>query len=132
MSMSDPLSDMLSRIRNGQMAGKSTVAVPASQIKAKVLDVLIREGFIRGYSETIIRTGIREFTVELKYDEGQPVIRELSRVSRPGQRVYSAIKDLPRVYNGLGVSIVSTSKGVMSDHEARQANVGGEILCKVF
>ncbi len=132
MSMSDPLSDMLSRIRNGQMAGKSTVAVPASQIKAKVLDVLIREGFIRGYSETIVRTGIREFTVELKYDEGQPVIRELSRVSRPGQRVYSAIKDLPRVYNGLGVSIVSTSKGVMSDHEARQANVGGEILCKVF
>ena len=132
MSMSDPLSDMLSRIRNGQMAGKSTVAVPASRIKAKVLDVLIREGFIRGYSETIVRTGIREFTVELKYDEGQPVIRELSRVSRPGQRVYSAISDLPRVYNGLGVSIVSTSKGVMSDHEARQANVGGEILCKVF
>lgn len=132
MSMSDPLGDMLTRIRNGQRVGKNTVNCPASSFRANVLGVLEREGFIRGFSWAELRTGIQELTIELKYAEGEPVIKEISRVSTPGQRVYFKIKDLPRVYNGLGISILSTPRGVMSDAEAREANVGGELLCKVF
>ncbi|HRK94880.1 MAG TPA: 30S ribosomal protein S8 [Rhodospirillales bacterium] len=132
MSMTDPLGDMLTRIRNGQTAKKNAVTSPASKLRACVLDVLQREGFIRGYSEVELRPGIRELRIELKYHEGQPVIREISRVSKPGRRVYSGIKDLPRVYNGLGVAILSTPRGVISDAEARDAHVGGEVLCKVF
>ena len=132
MSMTDPLGDMLTRIRNGQQAKKSTVMAPASKLRSNVLDVLKREGFIRGYTQEEDRPGITELTIELKYHEGAPVIREISRVSTPGCRVYSKIKDLSRVYNGLGISILSTPRGVMSDAEARGANVGGEVLCKVF
>jgi small subunit ribosomal protein S8 len=123
---------MLTRIRNGQRARKQSVLAPASRLHARVLDVLKREGYIRGYNEQEARPGVREFTIELKYHEGEPVIREISRVSRPGRRVYSKIKDLPKVYNGLGVSILSTPRGVISDSEAREAHVGGEVLCKVF
>ena len=130
MSMTDPLGDMLTRIRNGQQAKKSTVMAPASKLRSNVLDVLKREGFI--YTQEEVRPGITELTIELKYHEGAPVIREISRVSTPGCRVYSKIKDLSRVYNGLGISILSTPRGVMSDAEARGANVGGEVLCKVF
>jgi small subunit ribosomal protein S8 len=132
MSMTDPLGDMLTRIRNGQQAKKSTVMAPASKLRSNVLEVLKREGFIRGYTKEEVRPGITELTIELKYHEGIPVIREISRVSTPGCRVYSKIKDLSRVYNGLGISILSTPRGVMSDAEARGANVGGEVLCKVF
>ncbi len=132
MSMTDPLGDMLTRIRNGQRARKNTVVAPASKLRSNVLEVLKREGFIRGYSQAEIRPGINELNIELKYHEGDPVIREISRVSTPGCRVYSKIKDLGRVYNGLGISILSTPRGVMSDAEARDANVGGEVLCKVF
>lgn len=132
MSMSDPLGDMLTRIRNGQRAGKSLIAVPASKMRSTVLDVLQREGYIRGYSWAEVRQGIAELTVELKYNEGEPVIKEISRVSKPGRRVYSGIKKLPSVYNGLGIAILSTPRGVMSDNEARAANVGGEVLCRVF
>jgi small subunit ribosomal protein S8 len=132
MSMSDPLGDMLTRIRNGQRVGKSTVCCPASKFRANVLGVLEREGFIRGFSWAELATGLQELTIELKYADGEPVIREINRVSRPGRRVYSGIKDLQRVYNGLGISILSTPRGVMSDAEAREANVGGEVLCRVF
>ena len=132
MSMTDPLGDMLTRIRNGQRAHKSTVVAPASKLRSNVLDVLKREGFIRDYSQAETRPGISEITIELKYYEGDPVIREINRVSTPGRRVYSKIKDLSRVYNGLGISILSTPRGVMSDAEARDANVGGEVLCQVF
>jgi small subunit ribosomal protein S8 len=132
MSFSDPIGDLLTRIRNGQNAHHPTVAVPASKLRASVLEVLKREGFIRGYSQKELSAGISEITVELKYHEGEPVIREISRVSKPGRRVYSKIKELPRVYNGLGISILSTPRGVLSDGEARDANVGGEVLCTVF
>ena len=132
MTMSDPLGDMLTRIRNGQRAHKSAVESPASRLRSNVLEVLEREGFIRGYSETEMQTGISELRIELKYHEGEPVIREIKRVSKPGRRVYSKIKDLPREYNGLGISILSTPRGVLSDQEARAANVGGEVLCRVF
>ncbi len=128
MSLSDPLGDMLTRIRNGQKAGKATIVSPASKLRASVLDVLIREGYIRGYQQS----GEIELKIELKYHEGHPVIREISRVSKPGRRVYASVKALPRINNGLGVSILSTPKGVMADHAARDANVGGEILCTVF
>lgn len=130
--MTDPLGDMLTRIRNGQLARKSSVIAPASRLRANVLEVLKREGFIRGYAEQDVRAGISELVIELKYHEGQPVIREIARISKPGRRVYSKIKDLPRVSNGLGISILSTPRGVMSDAEARAANVGGEVLCRVF
>jgi small subunit ribosomal protein S8 len=123
---------MLSRIRNGQMARKSSVTAPASRLRSNVLEVLKREGYIRGYSQSEVRAGIAELVIELKYHEGQPVIRSIDRVSTPGRRVYSKIKDLPRVSNGLGISILSTPRGVMSDAEARAANVGGEVLCQVF
>jgi small subunit ribosomal protein S8 len=132
MSMSDPMGDMLTRIRNGQQARKSTVVAPASRFRSSVLDVLKREGYIRGFSKLESRPGISEIKIELKYHEGDPVIREIKRVSTPGCRVYSKIKDLPRIYNGLGISIISTPRGVMSDAEARAANVGGEVLCRVF
>ena len=132
MSMSDPMGDMLTRIRNAQSVGKSTVSCPASKFRANVLGVLEREGYIRGFSWAELRTGVQELTIELKYAEGEPVIREISRVSTPGRRIYSKIKDLPRVYNGLGISILSTPQGVLSDAEAREANVGGEVLCQVF
>ncbi len=132
MTMSDPLGDMLTRIRNGQRARKSTVNAPASRLRSNVLEVLKREGFIRGYSQFEIKPGISELKIELKYHDGKPVIRKISRISTPGRRVYSGIKDLPKVYNGLGISIISTPRGVMSDAEARAANVGGEVLCQVF
>ncbi|MEQ8586683.1 MAG: 30S ribosomal protein S8 [Thalassobaculaceae bacterium] len=132
MSMSDPLGDMLTRIRNGQSARKSVVVSPASRLRANVLEVLQREGYIRGFSQDDVRAGVSEIKIELKYAEGEPVIKEIKRVSTPGRRVYSKIKDLPRVYNGLGIAILSTPRGVMSDNEARAANVGGEVLCQVF
>jgi small subunit ribosomal protein S8 len=132
MSMNDPLGDMLTRIRNAQMRGKSTVATPASKLRAWVLDVLVGEGYIRGYESAKTENGQGELVISLKYFEGMPVIREIKRVSKPGRRVYMAVKDIPTVRNGLGVSIVSTPKGVMSDAAARVANVGGEVLCTVF
>ena len=132
MSMSDPVADLLTRIRNGQRAKRNTVTAPASNIRENVLSVLAREGYIRGFERYNIRRGIDEIKIELKYFEGEPVIREINRISRPGCRVYSKIRDLPKVYNGLGISILSTPRGVMSDAEAREANVGGEVLCQVF
>ena len=132
MTMSDPLGDMLTRIRNGQSARKDTVISPASRFRLNVLDVLKREGYIRDYSRVELRPGVYELKIELKYHDGLPVISEIQRVSRPGRRVYSKIKDLTRVYNGLGIAILSTPRGVMSDLEAREAKVGGEILCHVF
>ena len=130
--MNDPLGDMLTRIRNAQMRGKSTVKTPASKLRAWVLDVLAGEGSIRGYESAKTDNGQGELTISLKYFEGTPVIREIKRVSKPGRRVYMGVKDIPAVRNGLGVSIVSTPKGVMSDAAARSANVGGEVLCTVF
>jgi small subunit ribosomal protein S8 len=130
--MNDPLGDMLTRIRNAQMRGKSTVTTPASRLRIWVLDVLKDEGYIRGYEKTTGANGHPALEISLKYYEGTPVIRELKRVSTPGRRVYMSVGDLPQVRQGLGVSIVSTSKGVMSDAHARQANVGGEVLCTVF
>jgi len=132
MAMSDPLGDLLTRIRNGQRTGKSKVRAPASKLRANVLEVLKREGYIRGFRTDAGDSGYQEVEVELKYNEGAPVIQEIARVSRPGRRVYSKIKELPRVYNGLGITILSTPRGVMSDQEARAANVGGEVLCRVF
>ena len=130
--MTDPIGDMLTRIRNGQRARKALVNSPASKLRARLLDVLQREGYIRGYTQLEMDAGKPELSIELKYHEGEPVIREISRVSKPGRRVYSSIKDLPTIYNGLGISILSTPQGVMSDSEARLANVGGEVLCRVF
>ena len=132
MSMNDPLGDMLTRIRNAQMRGKSTVRTPASKLRAWVLDVLKDEGYIRGYDAVTSADGHPELEISLKYYEGTPVIRELKRVSKPGRRVYASVQDIPSVRNGLGLSIVSTPKGVMSDAAARTANVGGEVLCTVF
>jgi small subunit ribosomal protein S8 len=130
--MNDPLGDMLTRIRNAQMRGKSTVRTPASKLRAWVLDVLADEGYIRGYETATDELGHPALEISLKYYEGSPVIRDLKRISKPGRRVYMAVKDLPSVRQGLGVSIVSTPKGVMSDQAARSANVGGEVLCTVF
>lgn len=132
MTMTDPLGDMLTRIRNGLQARKDMVVTPASKLRANVLDVLQREGFIRGYTPAEVRKGLNELRIELKYFEGEPAIRNLQRVSKPGRRIYSNVNDLPRVRNGLGISIVSTPKGVLSDAEARDQNVGGEVLCTVF
>jgi small subunit ribosomal protein S8 len=132
MALNDPLGDMLTRIRNAQMRKKGKVTTPGSRIRANVLDVLKDEGYIRGYSTTELGNGRTEFDIELKYFDGRPVIREIARVSKPGRRVYAAVDAMPRVGNGLGITIVSTSKGVMADHAAREANVGGEVLCKVF
>ncbi|MDH3663987.1 MAG: 30S ribosomal protein S8 [Alphaproteobacteria bacterium] len=130
MSLSDPLGDMLTRIRNGQSAQKSAIASPASRLRKNVLEVLQREGYIRGFSQS--DEGHMPLSIELKYHNGEPVIKELRRVSKPGRRVYTGVKDLPRIYNGLGIAILSTPRGVMSDAEAREAHVGGEILCTVF
>ncbi|WP_112311942.1 30S ribosomal protein S8 [Pseudogemmobacter bohemicus] len=132
MPVNDPIGDMLTRIRNSSLRGKSTVSTPASTLRARVLDVLLAEGYIRGYEKSETSNGQGEFTISLKYYEGEPVIRELKRVSKPGRRVYMGVEDLPSVRNGLGVAIVSTPKGVLSDANARAANVGGEVLCTVF
>jgi small subunit ribosomal protein S8 len=132
MSLSDPLGDLLTRIRNAQGARKTMCVSPASALRANVLEVLKREGYIRGYSSEVLRPGVSQLRIELKYSEGEPVIKEIHRVSKPGRRVYSKIRELPRVYAGLGVSILSTPRGVLSDAEARAANVGGEVLCRVF
>ena len=132
MSFSDPLGDMLTRIRNGQKARKLSITSPASRLRANVLEVLKQEGYIRGYSQEKISEGIEQLTVELKYYENQPVIRSLDRVSKPGRRVYAKIKDLKPVNNGLGTIVLSTPKGILSDGKARELNVGGEILCNIF
>ncbi len=132
MSMSDPLGDMLTRIRNAQMRNKSTVSTPASKLRGWVLDVLKSEGYIRGYESVKNDFGRDEIEVSLKYFEGNPVIKELKRISKPGRRVYAGAKEIPQVRQGLGVAILSTPKGVMSDMQARATNVGGEILCTVF
>jgi small subunit ribosomal protein S8 len=132
MTMSDPLGDMLTRIRNAQQAGHTKVEAPLSRLRTNVLDVLKREGYIRDFNVEETKDGHGTVVIELKYHEGRPVIQEISRVSRPGRRVYSKIKELPRYYNGLGCTILSTPRGVLSDHEARDQNVGGEVLCRVF
>ncbi len=131
MAMNDPIGDLLTRIRNAQMRNKSKVSSPNSRLRESVLDVLKSEGYIRGYA-VVEREGRSEIEIELKYFDGEPVIREIERVSKPGRRVYTSVKNMPRINNGLGVTIVSTPKGVMADHDARDANVGGEILCTVF
>ena len=132
MSMSDTLGDMLTRIRNGQTTNKKVVDAPASRFRKNVLEVLKREGFIRNFEEKEMKPGINFFEIELKYYNGKPVITEIKRVSKPGRRVYSSIQNLQKTYNGLGISILSTPRGVMSDNEAREANVGGEVLCTIY
>ena len=132
MSMSDTLGDMFTRIRNGQTTNKKVVDAPASRFRKNVLEVLKREGFIRNFEEKEMKPGINFFEIELKYYNGKPVISEIKRVSKPGRRVYSSIKNLQKTYNGLGISILSTPRGVMSDNEAREANVGGEVLCTIY
>ena len=132
MSLSDPIGDLLTRIRNGQMARHGAIAAPNSKKRRAVLDVLQKEGFIRGYSVSELRAGVSELRIELKYFDGEPVIREIKRVSRPGLRNYTSLKDMPRVRNGLGISIVSTSQGVMTDADARDRNIGGEVMAQVF
>ena len=131
MPMTDPLGDMLTRIRNAQMRKMSKVSTPASKLRKNVLDVLVAEGFLRGYAE-VDTEGRTEFEIELKYYDGLGVIRTIERVSKPGRRVYASVKNLPRVANGLGVSILRTPRGEMADHDAREQNVGGEVLCRVF
>lgn len=132
MALSDPLGDMLTRIRNAQRARMAAVESPASRLRVNVLEVLKREGYIRGYTRREERAGLDMLRIELKYQDGEPVIKQIARVSKPGRRVYSKIAELPKVFNGLGISILSTPRGVMSDNEARAANVGGEVLCRVF
>jgi small subunit ribosomal protein S8 len=132
MAVNDPIGDLITRIRNAQMRNKSKVSTPGSSLRTSVLEVLKTEGYIRGYASVERKDGKSELEIELKYFEGTPVIREIERVSKPGRRVYSSVKNLPRINNGLGVAILSTPKGVMADHEARDANVGGEILFTVF
>ena len=132
MAVNDPLGDMIARIHNAQMRSKAKVSMPASRLRVSVLDVLKTEGYIRGYAAVDHSSGFKELEIELKYFDGAPVIREISRVSKPGRRVYASVKNLPRVNNGLGISVLSTPKGIMADHEARDANVGGEILFTVF
>ena len=132
MSLQDPLSDLFSRIRNAQMRNKSIVSSPVSKLRENILEVLKKEEYIRGYSITKHSSGREEIDIELKYDERGPVISNITRISKPGRRVYSGAERIPFIHNGLGISIISTSKGVMSDNEARQQKVGGEIICKVF
>ena len=132
MATNDPVGDLITRIRNAQLRNKTKVSTPGSKLRGRLLDVLKSEGYIRGYTTVEHKDGRSEFEVELKYFDGAPVIREIERVSKPGRRVYAAVDGMPRVGNGLGITIVSTSKGVMADHAAREANVGGEVLCKVF
>ncbi|MCX7313578.1 MAG: 30S ribosomal protein S8 [Hyphomicrobiales bacterium] len=132
MVMNDPIGDLIARINNAQMRKKPKVSTPGSRLRVSVLEVLQSEGYIRGYSKVDHSDGRSELEIELKYFDGEPVIREMSRVSKPGRRVYVAVRNLPRINNGLGVAILSTPKGVMADHDARDANVGGEVLCTVF
>ncbi len=132
MAVNDPLGDMLTRIRNAQMRKRNKVTTPGSSLRKKVLDVLESEGYIRGYSTTDYGNGRSEFEIELKYFDSEPVIRTIERVSKPGRRVYATVGAMPRIANGLGVAILSTPKGVMADHAARENNVGGEVLCTVF
>src|SRR5690242_2035245 len=132
MAVNDPISDMIARIRNAQMRNKPKVSMPGSKQRERVLEVLKAEGYIRGYAAVAHASGRNEIEVELKYFDGTPVIREIERVSKPGRRVYTSVKNLPRVNNGLGISVLSTPKGIMADHDARDANVGGEILFTVF
>jgi len=132
MPMNDPVGDLIARINNAQMRKKPKVSTPGSRLRVSVLEVLKNEGFIRGYAKVDHADGRSELDIELKYFDGEPVIREMSRVSKPGRRVYVAVRNLPRINNGLGVAILSTPKGVMADHDARDANVGGEVLCTVF
>ncbi len=132
MAMTDPIGDMLTRIRNAQMRNKTSVVAPASKLRERVLQVLADEGYIRGYARTELGDGKSEISIELKYFDGAPVIRKIERVSKPGRRVYASVRNIPTVNNGLGVSILSTPKGVMADHQAREENVGGEVLCQVF
>ena len=132
MAVNDPIGDMITRIRNAQMRNKSKVSMPGSKQRERVLEVLKTEGFIRGYAAVAHASGRSELEIELKYFDGEPVIREIERISKPGRRVYTSVRNLPRINNGLGVAIVSTPKGVMADHDARDANVGGEVLCTVF
>ena len=132
MSVTDTLGDMLTRIRNGQMAGMAVVPCPASSFRKNVLEAMLREGFIRGYTEVQHKSGQPILEIELKYHEGEGAIRKIERVSTPGRRVYAGIKELGRVFNGLGISILSTPRGVLSDNEARAQHVGGEILCRIF
>ena len=132
MAVNDPIGDLITRIRNAQARNKSKVSTPGSNLRVRVLDVLKSEGYIRGYASVQHSDGRSELEIELKYFDGAPVIREIERVSKPGRRVYASVKNLPRINNGLGVAVVSTPKGVMADHEARDANVGGEILFTVF
>src|ERR1700739_2549300 len=132
MALNDPLGDMIARIHNAQMRNKSKVSTPGSRLRLNVLEVLKSEGFIRGYDSVEHANGQSELEIELKYFDGEPVIREIARISKPGRRVYASVKNLPRVNNGLGISVLSTPKGIMADHEAREANVGGEILFTVF
>ena len=132
MPINDPIGDMIARIRNAQMRTTSKVSVPGSKQRERVVEVLKTEGYIRGYASVAHASGRNELEIELKYFDGTPVIREIERVSKPGRRVYASVRALPRINNGLGVAIVSTPKGVMADHAARDANVGGEIICTVF
>ncbi|GHE49333.1 30S ribosomal protein S8 [Camelimonas fluminis] len=132
MAVNDPIGDLLTRIRNAQMRRRPRVTSPGSSLRARVLDVLQQEGYIRGFTVTEYGNGRTEFEIELKYFDGQPVIRKIERVSKPGRRVYASVDAMPRVADGLGVTILSTPKGVMADHTARESNVGGEVLCKVF
>ena len=132
MTISDPLGDMLTRIRNAQMRSRPKVSTPASKLRERVLEVLQEEGYIRGFARIDYNDGKSEIEIELKYFDGQPVIREIKRISSPGRRVYSSVKELPTIANGLGVAILSTPKGVMSDSQARRENVGGEVLCSIF
>jgi small subunit ribosomal protein S8 len=132
MMVNDPIGDLIARIRNAQLRRKAHIATPGSKLRARLLDVLKNEGYIRGYSETKFENGRVELDIELKYFEGQPAIREIKRVSKPGRRVYSSVDSMPRVADGLGITIISTPSGVMADHEARERNVGGEVLCTVF
>jgi small subunit ribosomal protein S8 len=133
MAITDPIGDLLARIRNGQLRGMAKIKSPNSRLRTRVLDVLKEEGYIRGYSEVEFeKTGRRELEIELKYHEGRPVIRELKRVSTPGRRVYAGARELAPHRQGLGISIVSTPQGVMTDANAREKNVGGEVLCQVF
>ncbi len=132
MALNDPLGDLITRIRNAQLRNKPKVSTPGSKLRASVLEVLKSEGYIRGYASVEHSDGRKEFEIELKYFDGEPVIREIERVSKPGRRVYASVRNLPRINNGLGVAILSTPKGVMADHDARDANVGGEILFTVF
>ena len=132
MAINDPVGDMLTRIRNAQMRGMSKTTTPASKLRGRVLDVLEAEGYIRGYTKIERENNKRDFEIELKYFDGQPVISKMRRVSKPGRRVYSSVKDIVPVQNGLGISILSTPKGVMSDAAAREHNVGGEVLCQVY